>query len=161
MSNLILKYLNLPWTERILLIKTFTLLGAVRLVIIMVPFRHIAAYLGKHMEESPETQVWDRDFAREIGWAIERVSSYTPWESKCLVQAIVGKLLLRQRKLHNTLYLGVAKNKNNKMIAHAWLRCGTDVVTGACGGIEDFTVVAKFADLREETNCFECDMWDF
>lgn len=88
----------------------------------------------------------EREYISRIGWAIRAVSGRTPWESKCLVQAITGKVMLRRKRIHNTLYLGVAKDGDNKMQAHAWLRVGGQVLTG--GGFVDnsYTVVAMFAD---------------
>jgi hypothetical protein len=56
-------------------------------------------------------------------------------------------LMLRRRRLPGTLYLGVAKpaaNDVRKIDAHAWVRCGPDLLTGAAGH-ERFAVVASFA----------------
>ena len=85
------------------------------------------------------------EVASRIGRMVEMVSRYTPWESKCLVQAIVGKMMLRQCGIANTLYLGVGRDKGNSLMAHAWLRCGGLVITGRQGR-ERFTIVGKFAD---------------
>lgn len=150
MGNLFIKYLKLPWRDQILLLQTFVLLGTVRLAILVIPFRYLAVHLGKQRQESSDRQTTEGDFAQQVGWAIALLSAYTPWETKCLVQAITGKLLLRRRRLQNTLYLGVSRNEEHSMIAHAWLRCGKELVTGAQGS-EAFTIVAKFADLHEET----------
>ena len=51
------------------------------------------------------------------------------------------------QSIANTLYLGVAREggAGAPAIAHAWLRSGHSVVTGAAGR-ERFTVVATFAD---------------
>lgn len=123
---------------------TYWLLGIVRLLVLIMPFRHIAPYLGKHMVESPYSGPRDYAFVRRVKWAIDIMSRHTPWESKCLVQAITGKILLRHRRLDNTLYLGVARDQDSALEAHAWLRSGSYAVTGGCG--EAFTIVAKFAD---------------
>ena len=98
------------------------------------------------MKESPFIDENENTFINRVGWAIQIVSRYTPWESKCLVQAITGKILLRHRRLQNTMYLGVAKDKGDQMIAHAWLRSGNKLVTGGRNS-SMFTVVAKFADI--------------
>lgn len=83
--------------------------------------------------------------AVRIGRAVETISRYTPWESKCLVQAVVGKIMLRRLGLANTLYLGVRGDGGNGLQAHAWLRCGDVILTGGSGR-KEFTVVSKFAD---------------
>lgn len=139
------KFFQCSWQEQLLLLYTLALLGIVRLIILFVPFRYIAPYLGQHMVESPYGDPGDYVFVRRVGWAIEIMSRYTPWESKCLVQAITGKILLRHRRLDNTLYLGAARDQNSALEAHAWLRSGRYAVTGGCGDM--FTIVAKFADI--------------
>ena len=40
--------------------------------------------------------------------------------------------------------LGVKKDNNNQMLAHAWIRCGDYFVTGG-GNRHGYAVVAKFA----------------
>lgn len=145
----ILKYFRLPWSDRILLLSTFVLLGFVRLLLLIIPFRYLSAFLGKHIEKSVNTENTKISFISRLSWSIELMSRYTPWESKCLVRAIAGKLFLRQRRLENTLYLGVAKNQDESLIAHAWLRSGDDLVTGVSNSIE-FSVVAKFADFYRD-----------
>jgi hypothetical protein len=40
------------------------------------------------------------------------------------------------------LYLGLARGEAGELQAHAWLRCGTAVVTG--GDYSDYTVMASF-----------------
>jgi len=142
----ILNYFRCSWTDKLLLLYIFILLAIVRLLLLLVPFRYITVWLGKYMKESPFIDENENTFINRVGWAIQIVSRYTPWESKCLVQAITGKILLRHRRLQNTMYLGVAKDKGDQMIAHAWLRSGNKLVTGGRNS-SMFTVVAKFADI--------------
>lgn len=146
MIRRIIQFVGLSWWEQWLFIEAFCLSGVVRLAIILVPFRRLAPFLGKHMRESPmKENVVKFVAAKRIGRVVETVCCYTPWESKCLVQAIVGKIMLRRRGINNTLYLGVGRNEGRSLVAHAWLRCGETVITGGRGR-ERFTLVGKFAD---------------
>ncbi|KUK65689.1 MAG: hypothetical protein XD84_0306 [Desulfotomaculum sp. 46_80] len=141
----IIKFCALPWREKGLFTEAFFLTGMVRLIILALPFRWLAPALGKHMQESPDNEdVIRLKAARRIGWIVESVSRFTPWESKCLVQAITGKIMLRQYGIANTLYLGVGKNEQS-LVAHSWLRCGKVILTGG-HDLRRFTVVGKFAD---------------
>lgn len=125
--------------------KTYCLLGVTRLFILLLPFKKLAPFLGTAMAESAdEIPVKDIEMIKNIGWAVTVMSRYTLWESKCLVQAIVAQIMLRNQGIANTLYLGVGKSEQAEMIAHAWLRSGDIVLTGGLGR-EKFTVVAKFA----------------
>lgn len=140
-----LKFLQLPFPDQWLLIEVILLLGAVRLALLTIPFRYLAKFLGRNFRESSAEESLHKAEIERMRWAIRTMSDHTPWKSKCLVQAITGKILLRQCGLDNTLYLGLAKDEADAMIAHAWLRCGQEVVTGGSGGT--YTVVAKFADF--------------
>jgi len=79
-----------------------------------------------------------------ISRRVARVAARIPWESKCLVQGMVAQRLLRDQGIHSTLYLGVGRDKedNERMVAHAWVRCGPYSVCGGDG--EGYAAVAKF-----------------
>ena len=81
-----------------------------------------------------------------VAQRVARVARRVPWESKCLVQAMVAQRLLRGYHIESTLYLGVGLDKEkeagNNMIAHAWVRSGPYHICGGNG--EGYAVVAKF-----------------
>jgi hypothetical protein len=62
--------------------------------------------------------------------------------------------MLQRRHIPSTLYFGLAKDDIGQLKAHAWVRSGTLVLTGA-EVMHDFTVVATFADPDQSTgpNC--------
>jgi len=139
------KFLKLSLRDRGLLIETFILAGIVRFAILFLPFYKVAGFAGKYKEESPELlNDIEKANMNKITWAVSVVSRYTPWESKCFVKALTAQIMLKKRKVSTTLYLGVAKDEKNNPIAHAWLRSGTDIITGG-SGYKSFTQVAKFA----------------
>lgn len=141
-----MKFIGLSWWEKRLFVEAFCLTGVVRLAVLALPFRWLTPFLGQHMRESPmEEDIVKLAEARRIGLMVEKASRHTVWESKCLVQAIVCKIMLRRRGIANTLYLGVGKDEKKILVAHAWLRCGGKILTGG-QGVEHFTIVGKFAD---------------
>jgi hypothetical protein len=116
-------------------------LGLARALILTVPFRWLARRLGPMNEETPYIEETDGTL-RRVALAMRTVSRHTPWNSNCLAQALAGKVILSRRGLQSTLYLGVAKD-GERMEAHAWLRCGSAIVTGAAGK-DRYTVVSTF-----------------
>jgi Transglutaminase-like superfamily len=145
----LMSFIRLPWPEKYLFTEAYCLTGVVRLAVLLLPFRWLSPMLGQHMLESPaQEDAANLEAARRVGRVVEKASRNTPWESKCLVQAIVGKLLLRQRGISSTLYLGVGQEAGKGLVAHAWLRSGGVILTGGRGR-EQFTVVGKFADAGE------------
>lgn len=121
------------------------LLVVARLAVWFVPFRRLATHLGDEMAESPaaDTEA-QRAAAAPIGWAVRTLGRRLPGMSQCLVQAVAATWMLQRRRIPSTLYFGMARDSSGKVTAHAWVRCGTQVLTGAKKRHE-FTVVATFA----------------
>lgn len=146
------KFSRLNWRDRVRLGEAVFYLALARLALVVIPFKRLAAQLGKQHEQSPNAlaQPIQRAQARRIGWAVTTMSRYVPWDSACLAQAVAAKWMLQKRRLPSTLYLGVTYDENKKMLAHAWLRCGQVYVTGAPQH-RRFTVVATFAETDQGT----------
>lgn len=145
MRNKAKAFLQLPRSERILLIEALCALGRARLALILRPFRRIAASLGEIGAESAASVSPEHDaIARQVGWAVETMARHVPWDSLCLAQAIAAWMLLQRRGISWTVYIGVAQNTGKPFEAHAWLRCGERLVTGG-NGHEQYQVVASFS----------------
>lgn len=137
-----------------------------RLSIHLLPFRIYSRLIGKPQqipkEEIIHTQIEEKHRDGEIpnkkdpdesllkllkliSRAINRASSHVPWKTKCMVEAIAVKRMLQRRKIPCTVFLGVAKDKNqkDKLIAHAWLKCDDIIVTGKNMDYK-YTVVSCF-----------------
>ncbi|WP_309088680.1 lasso peptide biosynthesis B2 protein [Domibacillus sp.] len=108
-------------------------------------FSEIAPSLGVPMKETMFTATSiNLRTSKSVSSAIRTMSHYTFWESACLVKALAALKMLEKRNIESTLYLGTAKDKTGKLVAHAWLRSGSFYVSGF-EEMENFTVVAKFA----------------
>lgn len=116
-----------------------------RALLRFVPIARLHPYLGEQGEESPSEPLCHADLrtASHISIRVNRVANRTPWESKCFVRALVAQKLLRKYGLSSTLYLGVGKDENQQMVAHAWIRSGPHCITGE--DERDYAVVARFA----------------
>lgn len=137
-------FLTLDIRTMLLLVEALFFLGWAR-ILVSLPFSKVAPSLGAPMQETSIMELErNRIVLKHIASAIDIMSKYTLWESKCLVKAIAGMKMLKRRNIESTLYLGTTKDELAKMIAHAWLRSGHFYVTGK-EGMDRFTVVAKFA----------------
>jgi len=148
------KLRTLTGQERWLLVEATLGLGVSRLLLLTVPFRFIAPRLGiqttkpsvppMNLEPAPAASELER-----IGWAVRAMARRTPWESACLAQAMTAKVMLRRRSLPSSLFLGLAKDENSDLQAHAWLSCGSTIVTG---GEEHhrFTIMSSFNELSSK-----------
>jgi hypothetical protein len=144
MKNIVL-FFKLPFPLKILFLEAVLLLAYFRFLILHKQFGDISDKLGRHKEETDFTNDAEkRNKILNIKYVIACASKHTPWQSKCLVQAFTAKTMLKKRNIRSTVYLGVAKDKNGEMIAHAWTRCGEIYVTGG-NGHNHFTVTGFFS----------------
>ena len=146
-TDTVSKLRDRSWREIGLAAEAFLLLGIFRAAILLLPFRKITALMGlvQNGKGSAPPSIAALTPA-DVGWAIQAAAARTPWESACLAQALTGMAMLSRRGIGATLYLGVAKDGNDPeaMTAHAWLRCGDTILTGA-GGAERFSVISSFS----------------
>lgn len=152
------KLLSLKWQYQLLVFPIFLLLGANRLRIHFIPFKKLASHNGKHcgslafslLSNKPKQNTR----AKRIGRLVEQIANNTPWESKCLVQAMTAQILLKQLNIPHVMFFGLGKTdaKDPKPLkAHAWLTSDRIHVTGGnCW--DEFTIVSSFA-----TTCGEID----
>ncbi len=116
-----------------------------RYKILKTPFNKLKIQLGEYNKESAEeVSIETYKKAKQIRWIVTHISQHTPWESLCLVQAMTVQKMLKKRNISTTIYLGVNKDKNNEMKAHAWIRCGQMYITGGNG--TGYATVAKFSN---------------
>lgn len=130
----------------------YPLLGVARATILLVPFKWIARTLGQdaHMAlQMPLATPQQMQRALAIGRGVRLAATYTPWQSKCLAQAMVASWLLRRCGLPYGLYFGVRKDPDSRdgLAAHAWVSSGPAAVTGGRGCFNDFSVVYNFVNL--------------
>lgn len=133
--------------ERFLLLEAFLLLVIARMALRVLPFKRLAASLGRHMREADgPVEAPDLSLAEQVGRAVRAAARYTPRESVCLPQAVAAQWMLRRRRIPGTLYLGLAKCETDpeRLAAHAWLRCGEHILTGDTAD-RKFTVISTFS----------------
>lgn len=144
----LIKFVRTPG-ERGPLLEAVLWLGLARLAIALLPFRRVATHLGRPCHETPVASLPlpAAVSALTVTRALQRATRNLPWRCHCLVQALAGKAMLRRRGLPSTLYIGVAKDENADLCAHAWLRCGDRILTGR-EEAHRFTVLSTFGDIR-------------
>lgn len=138
-----LKFWQLPPRKQILYIEVTLWLALARVALLTLPFRYVARIIGKHMQTlDMEYDLITMRTVVDVVRAINTMSNHLPWQCKCLVQAICAKIVLQRKQIQTTLFLGLAKNDIDNLVAHAWLRAGSQVVLG--GPVDRYTVVSAF-----------------
>lgn len=118
-----------------------------RLMLWILPFRHIAYRLGEQGRESSSAILPNEtERAERVRNLLVQVCRRVHWKPSCLVRSLAAMILLRREGLEGTLYLGVAR-ASGELRAHAWVRCGNVFVAGARGHRE-FNVLNSFTRAR-------------
>lgn len=138
--------LLLPWVDKALIFEAIFWLGLMRLAVLALPFKRVSTWLGTEGQNSPAVPLPEgkAQTALQIARAIRRIQPFTPWDSNCLAQALTARRMLARRSVPSTIYLGATIEGQKGIIAHAWLRCGPWILTGAQGH-KRYKVVATFA----------------
>ena len=105
--------------------------------LLIARIRHVSQPVGKILRELQDKRIQsDGDTRSEVdllrlSWAIGAAAARVPWRSDCLLQAMAADRWLRRRGMQPEFFVGVTKDAGGQLEAHAWLRCGDAMVTGA------------------------------
>ncbi len=123
----------------------YLLTGAAWVCIFFISFQRLASWLGTIHSETLWNEAATQDqMLLRIRHAVHRISKKTWWKSECFVRASTIAWMLRRRGYSYTIYLGVAKDQDQHLIAHAWIRSGSQWLSGAKKRAE-YTVVATIS----------------
>ena len=121
------KFLNLSSSERRLLIKTWILLGVIRLGLELFSFSTLRKLLYRltFLFSAPT-----KDFSEEyLVWSVAVVSRYIP-KMTCLAQGLAAQFLLQQAGHQARLHIGVDQGEGGRLDAHAWVESRGKVLFG-------------------------------
>jgi hypothetical protein len=121
-------FLAMRGADRLLVCEAMAMLALAQLIVLIVPFRYMP-WLGR----TPEADFFDKELLLRVRKALTICAQYVPWNAESLSQAMAGKTMLARRGCGSTLHLGATIDMNGKLIAHAWLLYGGEVVIGATG----------------------------
>lgn len=149
--NRLRKFTVLAFRHKLVIAQAWFMLGWYRGATLVVPFKRLTDCLQHHPVglSPPALAQEQREEAVMIGRLVAAASHLAPWHCPCLSQVLVVQRLLAKRNIPGQLYLGVRRNgetarEPNGLSGHAWLQCGSDIVSGASGH-EQFTVVSAFS----------------
>jgi len=124
------RFLRLSFDEQFLLVKAALLLTAVRLGLLLLPFRTICKFLGRFAKPSSDSDDVKPSYRDDVIWAVATANKYLPGSSACLQEALIGYLLLRRSGFRASLRIGVSKGNDRELLAHAWVEDGGEIIIG-------------------------------
>ena len=148
MFKLFKKYYSIDKTERKILNRTFFWLIYAFILVRFIPLKWFSHLLGelnpaRLSADKADPEGW-KEVAVEINSKkkeliqvqkknIRRWKRILPWQVKCFEEAITAKIRLEKYNIRSSLFLGVAKETDEKLKAHAWLKCGNVFISGEKG----------------------------
>lgn len=122
-----------------LLVKTFILLGIVRLGLWQLSFARLRRLLSFLSRQTILTGSDRQIEVERIVWSVNKCSRYMPGV-KCLARALTTEVLLNQYGHQPQLRIGVAK-RLGKLEAHAWVESQGRVLIGQLQDLSQFRVL--------------------
>jgi|ERR1044072_1022889 hypothetical protein len=146
MMRRINRFLLLHADVKILLIKSWFLLAAIRLGLWILPFQKVRTLLVKNGRDSRFTKPPDQKPILSVVWAITRASRYVP-SATCLTQALALIVLLNGFGHQAHLRIGVTKGMDGRLEAHAWVEMGGKILLGDQGDLSRFRVLSPQTEI--------------
>ena len=141
--RLLKTFLRMPLGQKLMIPRILVLMAYYKYQVHHRPFAVLAPKIGTLGFET--TVVTSPRSAWLVHELMESMFRHLRWKDSCLIRALTAKRILNSMGEKCTLYMGVAKKDGRPMAAHAWLRCGKLIVTGA-DSMAGFTVTAYFGD---------------
>lgn len=135
------RFTEIGWRERGLLIEASVLLTLSSLAISLLPFRWVARIAGR---DGAAADGVDREAAvAEIRWAVSAAGRFAPWKPVCFQHGLAAHWMLRRRFIPSTLYYGASSDPQRGIIAHVWIK-SRDVPVIGCEEAGRYAVLATF-----------------
>jgi hypothetical protein len=112
-------------TERRLLAQALIVVPLVRVALWLLPFRMVRRWVARRTQLQPASPVT----AAQVIRAVLSVAARVP-RATCLTQALAASLLLPRYGHDATLRVGVAKDDDGRLRAHAWLEIDGAAILG-------------------------------
>ena len=141
--RLLKTFLRMPLKQKLLIPRVLVLMAYYKYQVHHRLFAELAPRIGKLGYET-EILPTSRD-ARLVHELMESMFHRIGWKDSCLIRALTAKRILNSMGERCTLYMGVAQKEGQPMTAHAWLRCGKCIITGA-DAMAGYTVTGIFGD---------------
>lgn len=128
----------LSWQQRRVLLYTFVIINTVRLLLWLFPLGMTRQQLKLFMSKwicRPQAKLVSVSF---IVKAVEIAARYSPEKPMCLARALTTQVLLNRYRYSCSLRIGIHKNGDQKLEAHAWIEHHGQVIVGNLSNLNQF-----------------------
>jgi hypothetical protein len=133
----LLRWVRLAPPDRWLVVQALVLLLTARVALQLLPLRRLPPLMARIAALFPHGWEENRLKQERIVWAVLTVAKHIPWAATCLVQAFAGQALLRREGYSSELRIGVARQADAELKAHAWVESDGMIVLGGPAAVVD------------------------
>lgn len=131
------RFLQLSWREQLFLIYATLTLGVVTLGLRLFPWFTLQRQLLSLANRAATPGTSRRPSAQHIAWTVRVASSLIP-KATCLPRALAAQFLLIQYAHPAELKIGVARNEDGHLGAHAWVTSNNHILIGDVQDLDHF-----------------------
>jgi hypothetical protein len=124
------KFLALPSADQALFLRAAVLLLTVAFSLRIFSFQFVRQTLERYAGQNPVQQEANPAMLARLTRALAIMSRLLLGPDSCLVQALAARTLLSRYGQPSRLRIGVAKDEDGKLLAHAWVESGGSVIIG-------------------------------
>lgn len=127
--NRLHRFLRVPVYKQKLLIQSLVLVCLVRIILTIFPFRYLNSWASFFDLPIGNGSSLDRQVVKEVARSVRASSRCVPYAT-CLTQALATQTLLRIKGQNSHIRIGVDKDENDNLIAHAWVEVNGQIIIG-------------------------------
>jgi hypothetical protein len=141
------KWSRLKSPERHLILHALLLLTISRLTLNLFQLKNVYDLLQVLAKVLPVSAQDSRQGREQIAWAVTAAGKSPLGDGTCLARALTAQRLLKMRGYPANLHIGVAKDGDGQLLAHAWVESDGVVVVG--GTVAELNGYARMAGFEE------------
>ena len=127
-------FLALDRRDRVATFEALSALAAAQALVRIVPPRKWRDRFGPCGRQAANGAIGKDQLepVRRVRFAIARAARNLPTDPNCLPQALAARRMLERRGIESSLFIGAERDEQGKAHFHAWLKVGSEWVTGLC-----------------------------
>jgi hypothetical protein len=130
------------WRHKVALCRALIAVAAFRIGLLFIQYRRLARWIpapSKHMPTPVDLHI--------IMWSVRVTAKVVPHAS-CLTQSLAAQYLCARAGHATSIRIGVARDENDGVRAHAWLIDGNGILTDRPGDLTQFTPLIDLDGVR-------------
>ncbi len=123
------KFSQLPWREKVVVVQAAVLLCLLRFLVAILPFGRVQRVASWLASSEASLSCKDTLSPSRIGYLVAAAANRIPGTT-CIPRAVVAHILLRRHGYNSEIRVGVTKDLEGALAAHAWVEAEGTVVIG-------------------------------